>query len=160
MGVPKQYGPEIEEYILKRISLGDTLKAVCRSMCPACQEGSKRRVRVCNHLPDESTVRLWAMGDRPDFAPLYARAREAGIHSWVDECKEIADDARNDFMETVAKDGSVKVVLNREHISRSTLRINTRLWVAARVVKHMYNMGNGTTPADGSTPLNDPNPDV
>lgn len=161
MGDVKHYGEDVEEYILARLAKGDTLRAICREPCPRCVEGAKTRPRICNHLPDEAVVRLWAIGDRPDFAPRYARAREAGIHSWVDEVVEIADDSRNDWMEKLDKEGQcVGVVLNKEHVQRSRLRIDTRLWVAARVVKAMY--GGSTVPQnpDGSTPIADPNPDV
>lgn len=66
--------------ILRRISLGESLRAICRD------EG----------MPDEALVRSWAIYDSapsgPGFAPQYAQARNIGLESQVDELLDVARD--------------------------------------------------------------------
>lgn len=85
------------------------------------------RLNGLNH----GTVYLW-MGKDAVFAERVARAREDGHEVLVQECLEIADDARNDWMERRRDDGSVAgVEFDKEHVQRSKLRIETRLKLLA-----------------------------
>lgn len=69
---------------------------------------------------------------RPSLAEAIARARLLGFDVIAEECLEIADDARNDWMERHGEEGEVSVVLNSEHVQRSKLRIETRLKLLAK----------------------------
>jgi hypothetical protein len=73
-----------------------------------------------------------------EFAAAYARAREIGYEHWADESVEIADNAANDWMERVRKDGEIETVLNREHVARSELRINTRKWMLSKMLPKKF----------------------
>ena len=59
-GRPSKYTPEIAEEICRRLAGGESLRAIC--------EG--------DGLPDECTVRAWALDDVEGFSAQYARARE------------------------------------------------------------------------------------
>jgi hypothetical protein len=65
---------------------------------------------------------------RASFTAQYARAREIQADGMVDEMLDIADDARNDWME---KRG--ELVPDNEAIHRSRLRIDARRWVAGKL---------------------------
>jgi hypothetical protein len=76
--------------------------------------------------------------DIEEFSANYARAREIGYEHWADESVEIADNASNDWMERARKDGEIETVLNREHVSRSELRINTRKWMLSKLLPKKF----------------------
>ena len=87
-GRPSTYSQEIADEVCRRLAGGESLRAICRD------EG----------IPDESTVRLWALDDREGFAAQYARAREVQFLAIADELLEIADDGRNDWMQRRGND--------------------------------------------------------
>lgn len=98
---------ELEETILRRLSRGEPLERIC------AEEG----------MPTSRAVRKWVAADE-EFAKLYQEARDDGFDAIAAECLDIADDARNDFMEN-QKDGTF--AFNPEAVQRSKLRIWTRL---------------------------------
>lgn len=65
------------------------------------------------------------------------RAREIGCHALAEGCLEIADDARNDWMETNANDNAGWRA-NGENIQRSRLRIDTRLRLLGKWLPKVY----------------------
>lgn len=101
--------------ICEWIAKGMTLRDYCR------QPGS----------PSFWLVYQWLAADK-DFASRFAQARNVGEDIIAQECLEIADDATNDFMVREKDDGSTEVVLDRENVQRSKLRIWTRLQLLAR----------------------------
>lgn len=109
--MPPLYTPELIEAICARLSTGEPLAQICRT------EG----------YPAYRTVKDW-IDQKPDVSAAIARARDAGEDALAEGCLEIADDARNDWMERQS-DGEkgVGYVLNGEHVQRSKLRIETRL---------------------------------
>jgi hypothetical protein len=69
---------------------------------------------------------------------MYRAAREAQADYIFEEVLEIADDGRNDWMERQREDGGTVMVLNKEHVNRSRLRIDARKWVLARMNAKKY----------------------
>ena len=65
-------------------------------------------------------------------------AREMQADYIFEEILEIADDGRNDWMERQQEDGGAVMVLNKEHVNRSRLRIDARKWVLARMNAKQY----------------------
>jgi hypothetical protein len=61
----------------------------------------------------------------------YARARKDWLDGLVEESLEIADDATNDWIEREMDSGRIDVSLDRDHVQRSKLRIETRIKLAA-----------------------------
>lgn len=101
--------------ICRRLGQGEPLAVICRD----------------KHMPAYRTVYGW-MDDHPDFAANIARAREDGYDMIATDCLEIADNARNDYMEAQEDGGGAAYRLNGEHIQRSKLRIETRLKLLAK----------------------------
>ena len=121
-GRPSTYSQEIADEVCRRLAGGESLRAICRD------EG----------IPDESTVRLWALDDREGFATQYARAREVQFLAIADELLEIADDGRNDWMQRRGNDERRGWELNGEHIQRSRVRIDTRKWMLSKMLPKVY----------------------
>ncbi len=58
---------------------------------------------------------------------------------WAEEIVDIADDATNDWMERRNEEGGVSaVVADHEHISRSKLRVDSRKWIASKLLPKVY----------------------
>lgn len=129
MVYPTSYTADVAAKILELLCEGQTLREICRNN---------------DDLPDESTVRSWALDDRQGFAARYSRAREIGYHTMADEVLEIADDGRNDWME---RDG--RTVPDHEHISRSRLRFDARRWLLSKALPKIYGDKVALTGGDG-----------
>lgn len=129
-----KYTSEVADAILERLTDGQTLREICRD------EG----------MPDERSVRRWALSDLEGFGARYTKARELGYHSMADEIFDIADDARNDWMKRHnEKTGATDEVPNHEHINRSRLRVDTRKWFLSKVLPKIYGDKIAVTGADG-----------
>ena len=83
-------------------------------------------------MPAVRTVTDWTE-QRPDVAASIARARQIGFDAIAAATLEIADDARNDWMERLGDDEApIGYQINGEHIQRSRLRVDTRLKLLAK----------------------------
>ena len=120
MGRPSTYSEEIASIICTRIAEGEPLRVICRDA----------------DMPPESTVRNWALDDVNGFAAQYARAREIQAHTMAEEILEIADDARNDWMERQDDKGGYE--FNGEHVQRSKLRSENRKWLLSKMLPKVY----------------------
>lgn len=88
-------------------------------------------------MPDECTVRMWAVSDREGFYTQYTRAREAQMDAMAEDLLEIADDARNDWMERHGEDDAGWMV-NGEHVARARLRLDTRKWLMSKIAPKRF----------------------
>lgn len=116
-----RYSEEVADEICTRLSNGESLRRICED----------------DHMPDRNSVFSW-IARYEDFSAKYARAREAQAEFLVDEMIAIADDATNDYMETVDSEGAVGYKLNGEHVQRSKLRLETRRWIAEKLRPKKY----------------------
>lgn len=121
IGRPSGFTQETADAICADISSGLSLRAIC------AKEG----------MPAQSMVYRW-LQLHLEFREQYRVARMAQAEHFVDEIMDIADDARNDFMEREGKDGSIGYALNGEHISRSKARIEARMWLAGKLAPKVY----------------------
>lgn len=96
-------------------------------------------------MPDERTVRVWALDDFNGFYPQYARARELGYLSMADELTEIADDDSGD----IKIDGEGNERHDTEFSARSRLRLDTRKWLLSKALPKVYGDKLAVTGADG-----------
>jgi hypothetical protein len=115
------YSAEVAARVCEQLAAGRTLRDICRD------EG----------MPPESTVRTWALDDREGFAAQFTRAREIGAYSMVDEIVEISDDGRNDWMERNGEEDA-GYAHNGEHVNRSKLRVESRKWLASKVLPKVF----------------------
>jgi Bacteriophage Sf6, terminase small subunit-like len=74
------YTPALGDIICKRVSEGESLRAICRD----------------HGMPSEGTVRGWAREDRDGFGSRYRLARELQLDHWADLIIDIADEEDRD----------------------------------------------------------------
>lgn len=111
MGRPSDYTDEIAEEICERISTGEPLAQICRD----------------DHMPALRTVYDWRDA-RENFSANIARAREVGFDVIASDCLAIADETSNDTK--IGTNGDAQP--NSEWITRSRLRVDTRLKLLAK----------------------------
>ncbi|RVG88680.1 terminase small subunit protein [Sinorhizobium meliloti] len=119
-GRPTDYSEELAAVICERLMGGESLRAICSD----------------EDMPGKTTVFRWLASD-PAFRDQYAKAREAQAEAMADEMLDIADNGSNDWMEKNFGEDT-RWVENGEAIRRSALRIDTRKWVAARLLPKKY----------------------
>lgn len=134
MGRPSGYSQDLADRICAELAGGRSLRSVCDD------EG----------MPDRQTVFRWLRQDE-EFCAQYARAKEESADSLVDEMLDIADDAKNDWMER-HDPNNPGYQFNGEHVQRSRVRIDTRKWTASKLKPKKY--GDRVTHAgDADNPL-------
>ena len=101
-GRPSIYTQEIADLICQKLAEGMSLRAICRS----------------DGMPNEATVRQWAVDDREGFYSQYTRSRDIGLDCMADEVQEIADN-----------DGDV---------ARDRLRFDSRRWYLSKLAPKRY----------------------
>lgn len=111
MGRKSTFSPEVAAKIVERLSKGEPLTIICRD----------------DGMPCDDTVRNWAEADAA-FSRDIARAREAGFDAIALEALAIADETERD----TKKGPNDADVCNTEWISRSRLRVETRLKLLAK----------------------------
>ena len=111
MGRPTKRTEEIIKRIIEGLSAGTPLTVICKG----------------DGMPHDSTVRDWMAGDS-DLSLAIARARETGFDQIALDALAIADNRENDTILT-DKGGEIP---NSEWISRSRLRVETRLKLLAK----------------------------
>ncbi|WP_315834449.1 hypothetical protein [Bradyrhizobium prioriisuperbiae] len=121
-GVPLLYTPEIADDICGQLSAGRTLSDVCSEA----------------GMPSADAVFGWVKADRDGFAARYWQAREFGYLVMADAILDIADNARNDWMERRSARGGVHRVFNRENVMRSRARVTARCWILSKVMPRVF----------------------
>jgi hypothetical protein len=117
-----EYSEAVAQEICDRLAAGEGMVAICRDA----------------HMPSQASVYRWLVADKDGFGEKYARAREAQADTLFNEILEIADDARNDWMERNGEGGGVAYQLNGEHVQRSRLRVDARKWMAGKLRPKVY----------------------
>lgn len=97
--------------------------------------GLKKLCEKHDDMPHVDSVNLWRYL-HPNFSVLYAQAKLVQADLLAEECLDIADDNANDTK--VNFDG--EEVCNTEFIARSRLRIDTRKWLASKLLPKQYGL--------------------
>lgn len=108
------FSQEKADHICEQLTKGIPLAEICR------EDG----------MPAVRTVSDWKDA-HPSFAAAFARAREDGFDAIAADCLRIADDTTNDT-KIVGGDENAREAANTEWISRSKLRVETRLKLLAK----------------------------
>lgn len=122
MARPNEYDEAIFSELLNRLSSGETLSGICSE----------------DKYPDASTIRRWVVDDLHSCSARYTRAREEQIHAMIDETISISDDTSRDTIEKELPSGQTIEIANTEWIQRSRLRVDTRKWLASKIVPKIY----------------------
>lgn len=127
-GRPSIYTPELAAEICNVIA--------------SSTKGTKRLCRDYPHWPSQDTLFTW-LKNHSEFSEQYAQAKRCQIEVLVDEMLDIADDSSLDSF--ITEDGSF--VYNNITINRAKLKIDTRKWLACKLVPRVYgNMVSDTQP--------------
>lgn len=110
MGRPSDYAQGVADAICARLSEGEPLAHICRD----------------EDMPAVRTVSDWKRAHE-SFSADFARAREDGFDKLAAQCLDIADETSLDTLQTEHGERP-----NTEWISRSKLRIETRLKLLAK----------------------------
>lgn len=92
-------------------------------------------------MPDKTTINEWRWSNDA-FSIQYTKAKIAQSELMAEDCIDIADDTSNDT--TRNKNGDL--VCNTEFVNRSRLRVDTRKWIAAKLLPKIY--GDMQRPSD------------
>ena len=132
-GAPSKFNPALFERICGFVREWPSLRAACK------MEG----------MPGESTVRSWLAAQPPEIYAQFMQAKEQGYLAMGEELLEIADDGSNDWMEIERQNGRIDTVLDREHVARSQLRVDTRKWILSQMLPKVYGKTVKVTGPDG-----------
>jgi hypothetical protein len=109
---------------------------LAEELCIAIATTPKGLHHICNSrddFPTPSTVLLWRL-KHDEFSAKYARAKQMQIEAFVNDIIEISDDNSRDVTED--KDGNDKP--NHEFMQRSRLRVDSRKWLASKLMPKLY----------------------
>lgn len=124
LGRPSIYSQELADLICHRTA---TSSFGLRKLCS-----------LYDDLPHSDTVWDWRIKNKA-FSDQYAVAKLKQAEYMAEEIIDIADDANNDWMETLPDElKSAGWKQNGEHVNRSRLRIDTRKWLAAKLLPKTY----------------------
>lgn len=123
IGRPTLYTPELASLICERVA--------------TTTMGLARLCATHADLPDKTTVNLWRY-KYPAFSTQYAQAKLVQADLLAEEMLDICDDGTNDWMESFGEEGEVVWKFNGEHVQRSRLRIDTRKFLASKLLPKQY----------------------
>lgn len=118
-GRPSTYTAELAEEICTTIA--------------SSTSGTKRLCIERPHWPSQDTIFTW-LKNYSEFSEQYARAKVCQVEALVDEMLDIADDSSLD----TSVDENGKSVCNSAAVSRAKLKIDTRKWLACKLVPRVY----------------------
>lgn len=120
----RKYDSKIARKVCERIMMGATLDTIAKDP----------------RMPSKRTIVRWlANPDAADFREMYYYARRVQAELLVDEVIEIADSNTHDWEKVYNKDGElIDLKPNNEAIQRSRVRIDTRKWIASKMIPRMY----------------------
>ena len=122
VGRPSKYTPELGTKICTRIACGESMRRVSRT------EG----------MPSLETMFSW-LRKHSEFLDQYTIAKQESADVYAEEIIDIADDGTNDWMEKEAREGNAPGwTLNKEHIMRSRLRVESRKWLMMKLKPKKY----------------------
>lgn len=119
VGRPTDYSETIAALICERVATS-TL-------------GLNKLCALYDDMPVKSTVNQWRY-KYPEFSTQYAQAKLFQADLLAEECLDIADDSTNDTL--INAEGFE--TCNTEWINRCRLRIDTRKWLAAKLLPKQY----------------------
>lgn len=120
LGRPLEYTKEMGDHICELVS--------------STGYGLLKLTKLYPELPDKVTINRWRYRVS-SFRTQYALAKVEQADILAEECLEIADD---DSCDTKIDAVSGNEVCNTEFIARSRLRIDTRKWLASKLLPRQY----------------------
>jgi hypothetical protein len=118
-GRPSDYNQDIADIICDLVATStDGLQKICR---------------LNPDLPDHTTITRWRIKHEA-FRTQYAQAKREQAELLAQEIIDISDDSTGDTL--TDKDGNER--MNGEWVARSRLRVDSRKWVASKLLPKVY----------------------
>lgn len=106
---------------------------LAEKICHRVATSSDGLTKICGEFDvDHATVSRWKQNNL-EFRDMYARAKEEQVELLVEEILSISDESKNDTLTVEGKETA-----NHEWISRSRLRVDSRKWLAAKLLPKKY----------------------
>lgn len=100
--------------------------------------GLNRLCEMYADMPKKITINEWR-SQYEEFSTQYAQAKLKQADLLAEECLDIADNGVNDWMESLSEEEQGDGWrFNGEHYQRSRLRIDTRKWLASKLLPRQY----------------------
>lgn len=119
MGRPTLYSEELAERICDLVSISEC--------------GLKKLCDAHDWMPDRDTINTWRFKN-DDFSARYDKAKRNQAEIMMSTIMDIADDSANDYI--IDEDGNKRI--NSELVNRSRLRIDTRKFLAMKLLPKLY----------------------
>lgn len=146
-----KYTPELGAKICALLSMGFSLRSICRSIASE-DDVAQARADVGlydSDLPNEATVRGWAIANVQGFHSQYTRARDMGLDCKADEVLDIARrPLRAEKVKAIrtlvsAGDGQtthdeVVEVQTGDAVDRARLNVETLKWYLSKLAPKRY----------------------
>lgn len=110
---------------------------ISKRICHLIATSSSGIGKLCKENPDipcKETIWHWR-SEYPEFLAQYDDAKKKQIEVLVEELREIADDSSKD---TIINSETGKETLNSEWVQRSKLKVDTRKWLASKLLPKLY----------------------
>ena len=118
---------------------------LARFICDKVASSTEGLQRLCDKYDEfpanAATIHAWKWKS-DEFNNMYRKAKASQADLLVEQCLDIADETSRDS--TTNKQGDE--VCNSEYINRSRLRVDTRKWLATKLLHKVY----GDKPADNT----------
>jgi hypothetical protein len=115
----------------------DYTDELAKEICEQVSSGTDGLVKLCKknkHWPMRSTIYRWMLFNNK-FSDMYANAKRIQADFFVEEIIEIADNSSQDDKIDYR---TGETICNTEFVQRSRLRVDTRKWLAAKLVPRVY----------------------
>lgn len=138
----KSYANE-RERLLNKKKQGrptDYNEEIANEICEAVATSSLGLTKLCElnpHFPARDTIYRWRWR-YPNFSDQFNEAKKNQAEIMADELIEISDDSVNDYMETIDENQKIGYKLKGENVQRSKLRVETRKWIASKLLPKAY----------------------
>lgn len=127
-----------ENYIFGRPTMYS--EALGKKICREISTCTDSMTIICSRnkdFPVREVIWGWRI-DFPNFANMYDNAKRIQADLLAEEIKEIADDTSRDTITKINSTGEEYDVCNTEWIARSRLRVDTRKWIACKLLPKVY----------------------
>jgi hypothetical protein len=144
--LPRQLGFRSPEGTIVRPPVHGGVKssytdAIARKICAQIADGTSLK-KICSNprMPSLSSIKKWLLQPGFEaFREMYYYSRRVAAELLMDEVIEIADDSADDWIETFDKNGKANGWKpDHEAIQRSRLKIDTRKWLASKLIPRIY----------------------
>jgi hypothetical protein len=127
--VAEKYNNPAEKQVIFNEKIADEI-------CEAIATHPYGLEKICKkfpHFPGKTTIWLWKLR-HPEFADKYYKAKLAQAELHTEEILNISDDVSAD--KKINHEGNE--VTNNEAVNRSRLKVDTRKWIAAKLLPKQY----------------------